>query len=50
MSKGDALESRSPEILEGKLDAVPEQDFYLAGNIQEVKERFETRKKEEAKA
>jgi F-type H+-transporting ATPase subunit beta len=31
------------EILQGKLDQVPEQDFYLKGNIDEVKEAFAKR-------
>jgi F-type H+-transporting ATPase subunit beta len=34
------------EILAGKLDDVPEQDFYLKGNIDEVKEAFAKRDKE----
>jgi F-type H+-transporting ATPase subunit beta len=33
------------EILDGKLDDVPEQDFYLKGNIDEVKEAFAKRTK-----
>src|SRR5437762_3918433 len=31
------------EIVEGKHDAIPEQDFYLAGGIEEVLERFRKR-------
>jgi F-type H+-transporting ATPase subunit beta len=31
------------EILDGKLDHVPEQDFYLKGNIDEVKEAYAKR-------
>ena len=34
------------EILDGKLDDVPEQAFYLKGNIDEVKEAFAKRDKE----
>jgi len=34
------------EILDGKLDQVPEQDFYLKGNIEEVKEAYAKRSKE----
>jgi F-type H+-transporting ATPase subunit beta len=34
------------EILNGKLDHVPEQDFYLKGNIEEVKEAFAKRSKD----
>jgi F-type H+-transporting ATPase subunit beta len=34
------------EILDGKLDHIPEQDFYLKGNIDEVKEAFTKRGKE----
>jgi F-type H+/Na+-transporting ATPase subunit beta len=34
------------EIVEGKHDAVSEQDFYMAGTIDEVVERSEKRKKE----
>jgi F-type H+-transporting ATPase subunit beta len=34
------------EILAGKLDHVPEQDFYLKGNIDEVKEAFAQRGQE----
>ena len=34
------------EILDGKLDHIPEQDFYLKGNIDEVKEAYEKRSKE----
>jgi F-type H+-transporting ATPase subunit beta len=34
------------EILDGKLDHIPEQDFYLKGNIDEVKEAFAKRGKE----
>jgi F-type H+-transporting ATPase subunit beta len=33
------------EILDGKLDDVPEQDFYLKGNIEEVKEAYAKRSK-----
>jgi len=33
------------EILDGKLDHVPEQDFYLKGNIEEVKEAYAKRSK-----
>jgi len=33
------------EIVEGRHDEIPEQDFYMAGTITEVVERFETRKK-----
>ena len=33
------------EILDGKLDHIPEQDFYLKGNIDEVKEAFAKRGK-----
>ena len=33
------------EIVEGKLDEIPEQDFYMAGNIEEVKEHFKQRAK-----
>lgn len=33
------------EICEGKHDEIPEQDFYMAGGIEEVRERFENRKK-----
>jgi F-type H+-transporting ATPase subunit beta len=33
------------EILEGKLDHIPEQDFYLKGGIDEVKESFAKRGK-----
>ena len=33
------------EILEGKLDHVPEQDFYLKGGIDDVKETFAKRSK-----
>jgi F-type H+-transporting ATPase subunit beta len=32
------------EIVEGKHDAIPEQDFYLVGSIEEVIARFEKRK------
>ena len=31
-------------ILEGLYDEIPEQDFYMAGTIEEVIERFEQRK------
>jgi F-type H+/Na+-transporting ATPase subunit beta len=31
------------EIVEGKHDAIPEQDFYMAGTIDEVLERFSKR-------
>jgi len=31
------------EILDGKLDHVPEQDFYLKGNVEEVKEAYAKR-------
>jgi F-type H+-transporting ATPase subunit beta len=34
------------EILDGKLDHVPEQDFYLKGNIEEVKEAYGKRDKD----
>ena len=34
------------EILNGKLDEIPEQDFYLKGNIEEVKEAFSKRAKD----
>jgi F-type H+-transporting ATPase subunit beta len=34
------------EILDGKLDHVPEQDFYLKGNIEEVKEAYARRSKD----
>ncbi len=34
------------EILDGKLDEIPEQDFYLKGNIEEVKEAFSKRDKD----
>jgi F-type H+-transporting ATPase subunit beta len=34
------------EILQGKLDHVPEQDFYLKGNIEEVKEAYAKRSKD----
>ncbi len=34
------------EILEGKLDEIPEQDFYLKGSVDEVKEAFAKRKKD----
>jgi len=34
------------EILNGKLDEIPEQDFYLKGNIEEVKEAFSKRDKD----
>ncbi len=33
------------EILEGKLDHIPEQDFYLKGNIEQVKEAYAKRSK-----
>ncbi len=33
------------EIVEGRHDEIPEQDFYMAGTISEVLERFEARKK-----
>ncbi|MBI4970680.1 MAG: F0F1 ATP synthase subunit beta [Candidatus Omnitrophica bacterium] len=33
------------EIVEGRHDEIPEQDFYMAGAIGEVIERFESRKK-----
>src|SRR5215216_3616907 len=32
------------EIVEGKHDAIPEQDFYMAGTIDEVIEKFQQRK------
>ena len=32
------------EIVEGKHDEIPEQDFYMAGPIEEVVERFRKRK------
>ena len=31
------------EIVEGKHDAIPEQDFFLAGGIEDVVERFRKR-------
>ncbi len=34
------------EILDGKLDHIPEQDFYLKGGIEEVKEAYAKRSKE----
>jgi F-type H+-transporting ATPase subunit beta len=34
------------EILDGKLDHVPEQDFYLKGNIEAVKEAYAKRSKD----
>jgi len=34
------------EILDGKLDHVPEQDFYLKGSIEEVKEAYSKRSKD----
>jgi F-type H+-transporting ATPase subunit beta len=34
------------EIMDGKLDHVPEQDFYLKGNIEEVKEAYAKRSKD----
>ena len=34
------------EILDGKLDEIPEQDFYLKGNLDEVKEAFAKRSKD----
>ena len=34
------------EILNGKLDHIPEQDFYLKGNIEEVKEAYGKRAKD----
>jgi F-type H+-transporting ATPase subunit beta len=34
------------EILDGKLDHIPEQDFYLKGNIEEVKEAYAKRSKD----
>ncbi len=34
------------EILNGKLDHIPEQDFYLKGNIEEVKEAYAKRAKD----
>ncbi|MBT8454286.1 MAG: F0F1 ATP synthase subunit beta [Deltaproteobacteria bacterium] len=34
------------EILEGKLDHIPEQDFYLKGSIEEVKEAYAKRSKD----
>ena len=36
------------EILDGKLDDVPEQAFYLKGGIEEVREHAERMKKEAA--
>jgi F-type H+/Na+-transporting ATPase subunit beta len=33
------------EITEGRHDEIPEQDFYMAGSISEVLERFKDRKK-----
>jgi len=33
------------EILDGKLDHIPEQDFYLKGNIEQVKEAYAKRSK-----
>ena len=32
------------EIVEGKHDEIPEQDFYLVGSIEEVLEKFKKRK------
>ena len=32
------------EVIEGKHDEIPEQDFYMAGTIDEVRDRFEKRK------
>ncbi len=34
------------EILDGKLDHIPEQDFYLKGNVEEVKEAYAKRSKD----
>ena len=34
------------EILDGKLDHIPEQDFYLKGSIEEVKEAYAKRSKD----
>ncbi|MGB5375623.1 MAG: F0F1 ATP synthase subunit beta [Polyangiales bacterium] len=34
------------EILQGKLDHIPEQDFYLKGSIEEVKEAYAKRSKD----
>jgi F-type H+-transporting ATPase subunit beta len=34
------------EILAGKCDEIPEQDFYLKGNLDEVRAAFASRKKE----
>ncbi len=36
------------EILSGKLDDIPEQAFYMVGNIDEVKEHAEKLAKENA--
>jgi F0F1-type ATP synthase beta subunit len=36
------------EIVDGKHDAVAEDDFYMAGSIDEVLERHEKRQKENA--
>ena len=32
------------EIVEGKHDEIPEQDFYMVGTIEEVLEKFKKRK------
>jgi len=34
------------EILDGRLDHIPEQDFYLKGNVEEVKEAYAKRSKD----
>jgi F-type H+-transporting ATPase subunit beta len=36
------------EIVDGKCDEIPEQAFYMAGGLDEVRERFEKMKKENA--
>jgi F-type H+-transporting ATPase subunit beta len=33
------------EVCDGKHDEIPEQDFYMTGSIEEVRERFEKRRK-----
>ncbi|MBI4703603.1 MAG: F0F1 ATP synthase subunit beta [Deltaproteobacteria bacterium] len=38
------------QLVEGKLDEIAEQDFYMAGGIDEVRERHEQSRKESAKA
>ena len=32
-------------ILDGEVDHIPEQDFYMAGPIEDVQERYEVRRK-----